>query len=136
LIAAGWAAPTRQNTFENIWFWLLHCIYDTDKILTCEQRSVASETKTGIESMTNEQLIQEAAKAGVTLKTIEAVYGVSLDGKTTMGHLVQADGLVWQLVGGKCNKYTSFVDAGLAAKNMANPATLAKFPAFAVTFIR
>lgn len=86
--------------------------------------------------MTNEQLIQDAAKAGVTLKTIEAVYGVSLDGVTTMGHLVQADGLVWQLVGGKCNKYASFVDAGLAAKNMTNPATLAKFPAFAVTFIR
>jgi hypothetical protein len=100
------------------------------------KRQSQAETKTGIEIMTNEQLIQDAAKAGVTLKTIEAVYGVSLDGKTTMGYLVQADGLVWQLVGGKCNKYTSFIDAGKAAKNMTNPATLAKFPAFAVTFIR
>jgi hypothetical protein len=96
--------------------------------------------------MTNEQLIQDAAKAGVTLKNIEVVYGVTLDGTTTMGYLVQADGLVWQITGGTCKRYGNIesysltVDAHLAAKHMTNPkinaAAFVKFPNFAVNFIR
>jgi hypothetical protein len=90
--------------------------------------------------MTNEQLIQDAANAGVTLKNIEVVYGVTIDGTTTMGHLVQADGLVWQITGGTCKRYGTAIDAHMAAKHMTNPkinaAAFVKFPNFAVTFIR
>lgn len=90
--------------------------------------------------MTNEQLIQEAAKAGVTLNAIEAVYSVSLDGETTIGHLVQADGLVWQITGGTCKRYGTAIDAHMAAKHMTNPkinsAAFVKFPRFSVTFVR
>jgi hypothetical protein len=90
--------------------------------------------------MTNEQLIQDAAKAGVTLKTIEVVYAVTLDGTATMGHLVQADGLVWQITGGTCKRYGTEIDVHMAAKHMTNPkinaAAFAKFPKFAATFIR
>lgn len=34
-----------ENYFENIWFWLLHCIYDVDRIVTCERHNVGRETE-------------------------------------------------------------------------------------------